>query len=217
MNTPASVMGCSSCGALYSPSPGDKGVCDDCRSLLPPDPTWRAGGASTSASSPKPGASSPKPVSAPKPKPQPIASISNRPASSFSAQRPNFRRSRTLQRAAIAAVCVAALGGGAAWLITHQRSLSDLQRAIKRQSPAEAWTAIERHASKAWVELKKLWPFGDSQSKRSGPSTPTPSRDATASHSTHRRAPPAQLATSSNKKKSAKRLRDDFSTPGSTP
>jgi hypothetical protein len=216
MNTPASVMGCSSCGALYSPAPGDKGVCDDCRSLLPPDPSWRSGGASSSAPSPKP-ASAPGARSSPGS--QPIGSISKRPGA-FSAQRPNFRRSRLLRRVAIAAVCVAALGGGAAWLLTHERSLSDLQRAIKHQSPPEAWKAIERHASNAWVSLKKLWPFDGPQVKRSGPSAPASShaavRDATASHSTRRRAPPAQLA-SSSKKKRAKPPRDDLSAPGSSP
>lgn len=210
-------MGCSSCGALYPPTPGDKGVCDDCRRLLPSDPAWRSGAASTSAPSPKP-------VSAPAARPSPgqaIGSISKRPGA-YSAQRPSFYRSRALRRLAIAAVCVAALGGGAAWLLTHERSLADLQRAIKHQSPSEAWTAIERHASNAWVWLKKQWPFGESQAKRSGPSAPAPShaavRDATASHSTHRRAQPAQLASSSNKKKKrAKRTGDDLSTPGSTP
>ena len=212
-------MGCSSCGALYPPTPGDKGVCDDCRRLLPSDPAWRSGGASSSAPSPKPG----KPASAPAPRPssgQPLGSIAKRPPGSFSAQRPNFRRSRSLRRLVIAGVCVAALGGGAAWLLTHERSLADLQRAIKHQSPSKAWTAIERHASNAWVAVKKLWPFDEPQGKRSGSSAPAPSRaavrEATASHATHHRAAPAQVA-SSSKKRSTKRAKDDMSTPGGTP
>src|SRR5205814_5247124 len=42
MNTPSSVVGCSSCGALHTPAPGDRGLCSACRRLLVSDVPWRA-------------------------------------------------------------------------------------------------------------------------------------------------------------------------------
>src|SRR5438445_12996468 len=35
MNASDSVVGCSTCGALYTPAAGDDGVCPTCSSLLP--------------------------------------------------------------------------------------------------------------------------------------------------------------------------------------
>src|SRR5438105_15026541 len=46
MNASDSVVGCSTCGALYTPAAGDDGVCPTCSSLLPgqhpPRPAWPA-------------------------------------------------------------------------------------------------------------------------------------------------------------------------------
>lgn len=203
-------MGCSSCGALYSPAPGDKGVCDDCRSLLPSDPAWRSGAASSSA----PPAT--KPMAVPSPKPQPIGSIAKRPGS-FSALRPNFRRNRLLQRAAIAVVAVAALAGGGAWLLTHEKSLADVKRAVQRHSPSQAWAAVERHASDAWVAIKSKLPFLDDTPKKPAPSPSRgPVRESTATRATHHRSQPAQAPTAS-KKRRGQRAQDDQFAAGNTP
>jgi len=35
MNSPETVVGCSTCGALYTPAPGDQGLCTSCRTFLP--------------------------------------------------------------------------------------------------------------------------------------------------------------------------------------
>jgi hypothetical protein len=204
-------MGCSSCGALYSPAPGDKGVCDDCRSLLPSDPAWRSGAAGSSAPATKPMS-----VPGPRPAAQPIGSIAKRPGA-FSALRPNFRRSRLLKRIAIGVVCAAALAGGAAWLLTHERSLSDVKRAIQRQSPSQAWAAVERHASDAWVAIKSKLPFFDEKPARPAPAPSRAAvRESTATRSTHHRSQQTQVANAS-KKKRAQQAKDDFSAAGNTP
>jgi hypothetical protein len=208
MNSPASVMGCSSCGALYPPTPGDRGVCEDCRRLLPADPQWRSGGASPGAQ--KPAGSPPRPAAGPSPRPasgQAIASIAKRPASSFSAQRPSFRRSNALRRLAIGASCAAAVAGGGGWVITHERSLSDVERAIRHRSPSEAWTAIKRHAAAGWAALEARLPFdlGKRSGSAAAPSRPAV-RDSTGSHGTQHRA-----------KKTGKRGRDDPSGFGNSP
>ena len=47
MDPSTSVEGCTSCGALYTPDPGDQGVCSMCRSLLPAQPAARTSGTSS--------------------------------------------------------------------------------------------------------------------------------------------------------------------------
>jgi hypothetical protein len=212
-------MGCSSCGALYQSAPGDRGVCDECRRLLPSDPSWRSGSASPGAASPKP---SPKPTSAPSPRPapgQPVAAIAKRPAAAFSAQRPKFHRSRAFRPIAIGAACALAVAGAGAWLSTHQRSLADLQRAIRRHSPSDAWAAVRRHASETWIAIERHLPFDELRAKLSGSAASAASsrvRDAGASHATHHRAQPSS-PTWKNWKKSKRHSKDDLSGAGNTP
>src|SRR2546425_2600552 len=162
LTSPASVWGCPGGGALYPPPPGAGGVGGVSRRFLPADPQWRSGGASPGAQ--KPAGSPPRPAAGPSPRPasgQAIGSIAKRPASSFSAQRPpSFRRSNALRRLAIGASCAAAVAGGGGWLITHERSLSDVERAIRHRSPSEAWTAVKRHAATGWAPLEARPPFG---------------------------------------------------------
>src|SRR5438128_12044552 len=195
MNTPASVEGCTSCGALYEAAPGDKGVCAACRRLLPAAPPWRAPSSPTLAGT-KPTPGSTKPIGAMK-----------RPGVS-SAQRPNFGRSRLLRRIAMATTAAALLVGGlGATLTTRPRTLPEAWTALRRQTPAGAWTAIQRHASEAWVAVRRHLPLD-------APVPPPPHgaiRDAAATRGTHRHAPPAAAPSQ------GKRGREEMSRSGSTP
>jgi hypothetical protein len=200
MNTKPSVEGCTSCGALFEAAPGDKGVCGACRRLLPAEPPWRSPSSPTLAGTPTPGST--KPIGAFK-----------RPGVS-SAQRPNFGRRRVLRRIVTAAVVAALLAAGlGATLSTRPRSLSDAWTALRRQTPAGAWTAIQRHASEAWVAIRRQLPFEQ-------PVPPPPRgaiRDATPAHAgTHKRTHSPSGTTKANAAV-AKRSRDDMGRAGSTP
>ncbi|MFL5312142.1 MAG: hypothetical protein ACJ79H_17045 [Myxococcales bacterium] len=199
MNTPASVEGCTSCGALYEATPGDKGVCAACRRLLPAEPPWRAPSSPTLAGKPTPGKPTPgstKPIGAFK-----------RPGVS-SAQRSNFGARSALRRiamaAAVAALLVVAAGAS---LSSRPRTLSDAWTALRRQTPAGAWAAMQRHASEAWIAVRRRLPFDAG--------VPPPPRgairDANATRGgTHHRTPGKTNAV-------AKRGRDETGRSGSTP
>jgi len=152
-------------------------------------------------------------VPGPRPAAQPIGSIAKRPGA-FSALRPNFRRTRLLKRIAIGVVCAAALAGGGAWLMTHERSLSDVKRAIQRHSPSQAWAAVERHASDAWLAIKSKLPFDLTPAKPAPAPSRAAVRESTATRATHHRSQPTQVA---SKKKRAQRAKDDLSEAGNTP
>jgi hypothetical protein len=199
MNTKPAVEGCTSCGALFEAAPGDKGVCGACRRLLPAEPPWRSPSSPTLAGTPTPGST--KPIAAPK-----------RPGVS-SAQRPTFGRRRVLRRILLATAVAAALVAGlGASLPGRPRTLSDAWTALRRQTPAGAWAAIERHASDSWIALRRQLPFD--------PPVPPPPRgairDATPAHAgTHRR---THVPTGTGKANAvAKRSRDDIGRAGSTP
>jgi hypothetical protein len=131
-----------------------------------------------------------------------------------SALRPNFGRRRIVGRIVLATVVAALLVAGLyASLSSRPRTLSDAWTALRRQTPAGAWASIERHASEAWIELRRHLPFD--------PPVPPPPRgairDATPAHAaTHRRthAPPSGTGKANAV---AKRNRDDLSRSGSTP
>ena len=199
-NTPASVEGCSSCGALYEATPGDRGVCAACRRLLPSEPPWRSGG------------TSPAPASA-----KPVAAVFKRP-SAVSAERASFRGGRALRRIAFGAACAFLVAGLAAAIGRH--TLSDAWTAIQRQSPSQAWTALQRRASEAWSAVRRLTPFDEPQAKR-GASVGTatlPSRAVRDSGTAHGTRHHAQLPVRPAKAKgAAMRARDDMSRAGSTP
>jgi len=202
MNTPASVEGCTSCGALYEAAPGDKGVCAACRRLLPAEPPWRAPSSPTLAGT-KPTLAGTKPTPG---STKPIGAM-KRPGVS-SAQRPSFGRSRLLRRIAMAtAAAVLLVGALGASLTTRPRTLSEAWTALRRQTPAGAWTAMEHHASEAWVAVRRHLPLD-------APVPPPPHgaiRDAAATRATHRRAAPAVAPTK------GKRGREEMSRSGSTP
>jgi len=190
-NTPPSVEGCTSCGALYEAVPGDRGVCAACRRLLPSDPPWRAPSSPTLARVGATPASATKPVGAFK-----------RPGVS-SAQRASFGPRRGFRRLVIGAALLAA--GAGAFAVLRPRALSEAWTEVQRQKPAELWTTAQRRASHEWIALRKRLPFREEpQVKRSAPVGPgTPS---------HRHA-----QTTSKPRPVAKRSRDDLSAAGSTP
>ena len=189
MATQTSVVACSSCGALYSPVPGDEGICAVCSPFLPSEPSARAIGTN--------------PVQTPV---KPLAPALKR-SGVRSAERPHFRVSRRLQRLAMSAAAALLLAGGAAFLTTRGHSLEARWTALRRHTLPQAWAAIERQASDAWVAVRRRLPLDE---------PPPPSRssvhESTASRSTHRRGQTPAVA-----KKKAKRSRDDFSGPGNTP
>src|SRR5438105_4999550 len=98
MNTPATALACSSCGALYSPAPGDRSLCSACRRLLPSEPPWRGD------------EESPRPVPV-----KPAGAALRRPGGG-SPLRASFVRGRALRRIAIAAAGVSLVAGLGAWL-----------------------------------------------------------------------------------------------------
>jgi hypothetical protein len=128
-----------------------------------------------------------------------------------SAQRPNFGRRRLLRRIAMATAAAALLAAGlGASLSSRPRTLTDAWTALRRQTPAGAWTAIQRNASEAWVALQRHLPFD--------PAVPPPPRgairDAPAT-GTHRR---THVPSGTGKGNAvAKRGRDEMSRSGSTP
>ena len=181
MDTPTSVEGCTSCGALYTPDPGDQGVCSMCRSLLPPQPPARTGGTSA------------RPMSG-----QGTGAVSKR------AGRISIGR-RALRRIAIgAAGALLVVGLGAWWMRSSGHTPSTVWTAIRRHSPSDAWSGIKRHSSEAWVAIRRhssdAWiairrhtPFDEPDAKPGAVASATPPsrtavRDATATRGTHRRA-----------------------------
>ena len=184
MNASGSVVGCSTCGALYTPAAGDDGVCPTCSSILPVEQP-------------------PRPA---RPAGPNLRSISGRPeAKSFDvdfdeATRPRKRASRRgLRRIAIGAVAAALVAGIGAAIVTRPRPLMQAWTSIRRHSPAEAWTSIRRHspaeawtavrhfALNTWAAVRPHLPFIEgSRAERSASASPS-TRETTASRGTHRR------------------------------
>jgi hypothetical protein len=140
MNTPASVVGCSKCGALYTPGPGDRGVCLSCRRALP----------------------STQPSGAPRalPSTQPAGATFKRPAggSPLRASAVSGRAWRLIAIGVAAALLVAGVGAS-----VPRKSLSDAWTAIRRHKVSQTWTVIRRHTSKAWIAIRRHTPFDDAR------------------------------------------------------
>jgi hypothetical protein len=174
---PSSVVGCSTCGALYTPAAGDDGVCPTCSSILPVEQP-------------------PKPA---RPTGPSLRSVSRPASQSFDvdlddAPRPRKRGSRRSLRPIVIGVVGALLAAGiAAVIVTKPRPVMQAWSSIRRHSPMEAWTAVQRFAwipvqrfaLSTWVTVKHHLPFDWAQDEKSVPASPK--RDATASHGTHRR------------------------------
>ena len=196
MNTPPAVAGCSKCGALFTPGFGDRGMCAACRRLAPAQPAARP-------SSPAPAARPAAPAATPG---QPLGAF-KRPTGP---QRPKVPIGRRLRRIAFLAIPVLLVGGAAlAIALGGGRTVSDAWSKARRQTLPQAWAAVQRHASDAWVAIRSHLP--------SDPPAPprNPIRDSTASRTTRRHAPTP--GHSMKGKALAKRSREDMNTPGSTP
>ena len=139
MNT--SVIGCATCGALYTPTRGDEGVCGACRITVPDDPSSR-----------------PLPPQA-FDDAEPMARPST-PRRAGGASRPASGKGRALRRVVLGAVTAAAVvAGGAAAFRFGRRPLADAWSSIRRHSAADAWSALRRRASGAWVALREHVPI----------------------------------------------------------
>lgn len=162
----SSVVGCSTCGALYAPVPGDQGVCDACRITVADDPSAR-----------------------PLPPPTPLFA-SDEPddgAPRRQAGAPRFRpaRGRGSRRVTTALVMAALLAGGAAALAWKRDAVRETWTSIRRHSPAEAWSAIRRRSTEAWIAVRRHIPIQALQGEDTKAGATAP--DATASRGTHRR------------------------------
>ena len=197
MNTPESVVGCSSCGALYTPGPGDRGVCLDCRRQA--------------------AASQPRPPSGITPRPNtatPVRLPSSRPSPVRSALRPNFAKWRALWRIGVAAVVAGGIGTAG---VTQRQRISTTWSNVQRHGVSREWTSLQRKGSELWVAIRRQTPWPVEQ-KRSGSGSATSSsrssnRDATATRGTSHH---TQVAATTTKRKS-KRRGSDMNSPGSTP
>jgi hypothetical protein len=229
MNKPGAVVGCMSCGALYSAGPGDEGLCSKCSADLAPELPART---PTSASPSRPSS----PQSAPRPAaPQPISRITTPQSTAraspapkmappprtntprpgvVTALRPRFRRALNLGPLLKGAVVVA-LAGSAVAFVMPQRSRSEAWTQLQRGSFSGAWTSLRRHglpgawasaqrrASEAWVAVRSRIPLGDKPTRSTASATLAPQK----------RGQPA----ATNNKPSPKRGKHDLNAVSSTP
>jgi len=143
MKRPGSVVGCSTCGALYSPIPGDGGRCPECRHLPAVDLALET---------------DPGQADAPPERARPLGGDFNR-GGPGSAARPLVRPRRGLRRSAIAFIVLVLLAAGGAAAAIYQRRLQDLWAAARRQSPADAWAAARTFAEHGWSAIRRRLPF----------------------------------------------------------
>lgn len=158
MSRPVSVIGCTSCGALYTRAPGDGGLCPHCRQFaaselaLDIDDKGRAPAA-------------PKPV-------VPMPTLSG-------ARRALPRKGRAVRRiaiglgallvAGIAALAVRSQAGAEAW------------------TPTDAWTTVQRHTSAAMVAIRSHTPWPSPEAGKPGAEV-TAREVSTRARGTHRKA-----------------------------
>ena len=173
MNTPDSVVGCSSCGALYTPGPGDSGVCLDCRRRA-------------AAAQPRPPSGNTiRPNS-----PQPARIAAMRPPLGASVRRRNPALRRNLIRVGVAAALAAGLG---ALFVTQRQRITSTWTSVQRHGISREWTTVQRKVWEAWVAIRRDTPWPVVEDKRSA------SRGGTATRGTHRH--PQVAATSKRKRK----------------
>ena len=166
MNTPTAVVGCSNCGALFTPAAGED-LCPAC-GVLPSEPLWEAGETN------------------PGPAGQPAGAPSKRPGKG-SAQSANFRARRALRRmviGAVGALLVAGLGASIitqrqklseTWTAFRRHTLSDSWIAKRRRTLSDSWVAMKRHTSQAWIAVRQYTPFdAPAEVKRSASVPPEP-------------------------------------------
>lgn len=154
MNASDPVVGCSTCGALYSPVPGDTGHCAACSSLLLDDPPARA-------AEPAPRGQAAHPL--------PGAPNSGRAAS---VTRLEPRRPRSFRRVLIALVAAGSVALLGAAIASRRHQIEDAWKSAQRHSPREAWTAARQLASNGWSAVRRRLPFLAPEPERSVSSAP---------------------------------------------
>jgi len=170
MNASDSVVGCSTCGALYTPAAGDDGVCPTCSSLLP-------------------GQHPPRPARPAGPNLRPV---SRKPESDIfevtdddAPPRRRRGKGRGLRPIAIGVTAALLVAGICTAIIIRPRPLTDAWTSLRRHSPSQAWNSARRLVAHAWLAVRLHLPFDGPQAERSASAAP-PTRDASASRGTHR-------------------------------
>src|SRR5712672_2992299 len=129
MNSPETVVGCSTCGALYTPAPGDQGLCTSCRTFLPDESPAPAGG---SKRAPTSGA-------------KPTSGRTGYRSSGGSPFRLSFRWGRTIKRVATGLTALALVGAVGGAIAYRPHRVTEAWQAAKRGSITDAWAAVRRH------------------------------------------------------------------------
>jgi len=135
MPSSPAVVACSTCGALYTPAPGDGRVCEACRVTVADDPAAR----------PLP---APTPLFDDEPVRKPTGRIAPAPS------RRGGRR-RSLKGPALAVLAIALLGGA----FLKRQSLERAWASIRHRSVSETWTTVQRRSGEAWLALRRLSPI----------------------------------------------------------
>lgn len=188
MDPQESVVTCSSCGALYTPGPGDRGICLDCRRRA-------------AAAQPRPPSgitARPTAVTPPRPTSPP------RPAA-LSALRPNYALRRNLVRLGIS---VAMAGGLTAGAVTQRQRITTTWHQVQRHGISKEWTTIQRKAHELWVAVRRDTPWPVVEDRRSASGTASSTTRGTHHHT--------QVAATSTKRKGKKRGYE-MGSAGSTP
>jgi hypothetical protein len=181
MSAPSSVVGCSSCGALHTPAPGDRGLCASCRRLLVSDVPWRADSAGS----------------------DPAAAAAAKRSDKGNVRRLRPGRAPAWRRIAVGAAVALLVAGLAAAVATRRQPLSDSWTKIERHMKTDVWSTLRRRTlaiwattrrrgSEAWVAVRRRLPFDGSSGKGSDSIAPaSPSRagaaDETVARGTHKR------------------------------
>ena len=142
MNTPDGVVGCSTCGALYTPTHGDTGHCAACSTFLPEDPA-------APAANPAPRAAA---------KGHALAGDYNRGGrpSAVPAGPDEGWPVRRIAKGLAAVALIAAIGATAAF---QRQRLADAWSGLQRHSPAQAWAATRHLAAEGWTALRRYLPL----------------------------------------------------------
>jgi hypothetical protein len=166
MATPSSVVGCSACGALYTPAPGDGRLCDGCRITVADDPSAR-----------------PLP-----PTPQAEEETSDEAVDTGRpAPPPRSGKRRGLRRIVVGAIAAVQLIGATAALISKREALAEMWTSMRQHSVQEAWSAVRHRSADAWVFLRRHIPAELLQPHRDGDERGS-AKEATTSNGAHRHA-----------------------------
>ena len=165
MNSPNSVGGCSSCGALYTRAPGDNGMCQPCRDVRATELSVDLDDGTT-ATGPAKAAG------------RPAAPIAKKAAPAGGVlKRPSFGRKLPVRRIAMGAAALLVVGGIVAAVVVKPKPVMDAWTAVKKHAPSDswskirrqstsAWTSVRHHASDAWMAVLRHTPFAPPETDR---------------------------------------------------